>query len=51
MEENVQVRDELSLSEIFRILLVKMKFLFLALLGGLIIGASIGAANSWNVNY
>ena len=51
MEENVQVRDELSLAEIFRILLVKMKFLFLALLGGLIIGAGIGASNSWGINY
>ena len=51
MEENMQVRDELSLSEIFRILLRKLKYLFLALLGGLIVGAGLGTVTTWNVDY
>lgn len=51
MEENMQARDELSLSEIFRILLRKLKFLFLALLGGLIVGAGIGTVTTLNVDY
>ncbi len=51
MEENMQARDELSLSEIFRILLRKLKILFLALLGGLIVGAGIGTVTTLNVDY
>ena len=49
MEEKTQARDEISLSEIFKLFLRKLKVLILALLIGAIVGAGLGVLTTFNV--
>jgi hypothetical protein len=51
MDEKTRAQDEISLSEIFKALLRKVKVLVLALLIGVIVGASFGVIKTVNVKY
>ena len=51
MEGNMHAQDEISLAEIFKALLRKIKVLILALLIGVIVGASFGVVRTVNVKY
>lgn len=51
MDENVQLQDELSLSEIFKILLRKVKTLVIVLLCGIIAGAGVAVLRTFNTKY
>ncbi|MBQ8308570.1 MAG: hypothetical protein IJX96_01925 [Clostridia bacterium] len=51
MNENIGVQEEISLSEIFRILLKKVKLLVLVLVLGVIAGGAFGAFRTYNVHY
>lgn len=51
MEENVRKTDELSLLDILKLFWRHIKLLILVLLGGVIVGGSIGAISKYNVNY
>ena len=51
MEEPIHAHEEIGLSDIFRILLRKLKVLILALLIGVIVGAGFGVMKTVNVNY
>lgn len=49
MEEKTQARDEISLSEILKLFLRKLKVLILALLIGAFVGAGFGVLTTFNV--
>lgn len=51
MNENMRAQDEISLAELFKALLRKIKVLVLALLIGVIVGASLGVVQTINVKY
>ncbi len=51
MEEQIGVRDEISLSELFKILWRKALILILACVIGVIAGGAFGVLQTWNVNY
>ena len=51
MNENMRAQDEISLAELFKALLRKVKVLILALLIGVIVGASLGVVQTINVKY
>ncbi len=51
MEENVRKTDELSLFDILKLFWRHIKLLLLVLLGGIIVGASIGAISKANIDY
>ncbi len=51
MDENIGVQEEISLSEIFRILLKKIKLLIIVLVVGMIAGGVFGALKTYNVHY
>ena len=51
MNENVRGQEELSIGDIFKILLRKIKILFLVLLAGMVVGASLGVLTTFNVKY
>ena len=51
MEEQIGVKDEISLSELFKILSRKALILILALVIGLIAGGAFGVLQTWNVQY
>ncbi|MBE5751932.1 MAG: hypothetical protein E7357_05920 [Clostridiales bacterium] len=51
MEERIRIQEDIGLSDIFRILLRKIKILILALLLGAIVGGGIGLAKTRNVHY
>lgn len=51
METNVQAQNELSLTEIFKMILRKIKIVLLALLGGILLGVLIGVTTTYNVDY
>lgn len=51
MGENIQVQDELSLAEIFKVLWRQIKVLIITLLCGIVAGAGIAVAKTVNVNY
>lgn len=51
MEENVSVQDELSLSQMFKILLNRIKVLVVVLLAGLVAGAAFGFVKNVNKDY
>ena len=51
MEERIRIQEDIGLSDIFRILLRKIKILILAIVIGAIVGASIGLMKTRNVNY
>lgn len=51
MGEQVGVKDEISLSELFKILWRKALILVLAFVIGLVAGGAFGVLQSWNVNY
>ena len=51
MEENIRTQEEISLGDIFRILLRKIKVLVLALVIGAVVGAGFGVVRTYNVKY
>lgn len=51
MKENVQVEEELSLADIFRTLLSKLKLLIVVLLVGIVVGGTLGAILTMNTHY
>ncbi len=51
MEEHIGVKDEITLSELFKILWRKALVLILALVIGLIAGGVFGVLQTWNVHY
>ncbi|MBQ7368094.1 MAG: hypothetical protein IJW60_00100 [Clostridia bacterium] len=51
MEEQIGVRDEITLSELFKILCRKALVLILALVIGVIAGGVFGFITTWNVHY
>lgn len=51
MEENMQTEDGISLLDIFRLLLSKIKILLLVVLLGAILGAALGVWKTHNVDY
>lgn len=51
MGEQVGVRDEINLSELFKILWRKILILILAFVIGVIAGGVLGVLQTWNVNY
>lgn len=51
MGEQIGVRDEISLSELFKILWRKALILILACVIGLIAGGAFGVLQTWNVEY
>jgi capsular polysaccharide biosynthesis protein len=51
METNTQAQNEISLGDIFRIILKKIKVVLLALLGGILLGVVIGISSTANVDY
>lgn len=51
MEEHIGVRDEITLSELFKILWRRALILILACVIGLIAGGVFGALQTWNVHY
>jgi capsular polysaccharide biosynthesis protein len=51
MEERIRIQEDIGLSDIFRILLRKIKILIVALLLGAIIGGGIGLMKTRNVHY
>lgn len=51
MKEELQVEEELSLSEIFRTLLTKIKLLVIVLLAGVIVGGAAGGLLTMNTHY
>ncbi len=51
MEENIRTQEEISLGDIFRILLKKIKVLILALVIGALIGAGFGVIRTFDVKY
>ena len=51
MEEQIGVKDEITLSELFRILCRKALVLILAFAIGLIAGGVFGVLKTWNVQY
>lgn len=51
MKEELQVEEELSLSDIFRTLLAKIKLLIIVLLVGVFVGGAAGALLTMNIHY
>ena len=51
MKEELQVEEELSLSDIFRTLLNKIKLLIIVLLAGVIVGGTVGGLVTMNTHY
>ena len=51
MEEHIGVKDEITLSELFKILWRKALVLILALVIGLIASGAFGVLQTWNVHY
>ncbi len=51
MDTNAQAQNEMSLTEIFKIILQKIKIVLLALLGGILIGVALGLGTTANVDY
>ena len=51
MEERIGVKDEITLSELFKILWRKALVLILALVIGVIAGGVFGVLQTWNVHY
>lgn len=51
MEENIRTQEEISLGDIFRILLKKIKVLIIALVIGALVGAGIGVLTTFNEKY
>lgn len=51
MEERIRIQEDIGLSDIFRILVRKIKILILALIVGAIVGAGIGLVKTRNVHY
>ena len=51
MEEHIGVKDEITLSELFKILWRKALVLVLALAIGLVAGGAFGVLQTWNVHY
>lgn len=51
METNVQAQNEISLTDIFKMILRKIKVVLLALLGGILLGVLIGVTTTHNVDY
>lgn len=51
MEEQIGVKNEITLSELFRILWRRVLILILAFVIGLIAGGVFGALKTWNVHY
>lgn len=51
MEEHIGVKDEITLSELFKILWRKALVLILALVIGVIAGGAFGVLQTWNVHY
>lgn len=51
MEENMQTEDGISLLDIFRLLLSKIKILLLVVLLGAVLGAALGVWKTHNVDY
>ena len=51
METNAQAQNEISLSDIFKIILRKIKIVLLALVGGILIGVLIGVTKTVDVDY
>ena len=51
MEERIRIQEDIGLSDIFRILLRKVKILILALIVGAIVGGCIGLVKTRNVHY
>ena len=51
MEERIRIQEDIGLSDIFRILLRKVKILILALIIGAIVGGCIGLVKTRNVHY
>lgn len=51
MEENIRTQEEISLSEIFKILWRKIKVLIFALVIGAVLGGGLGVLTTFNENY
>ena len=51
MEENIRTQEEISLGDIFKILLKKIKVLILALIIGALVGAGFGVIRTFDVKY
>ena len=51
MKEELHVEEELSLSDIFRTLLNKIKLLIIVLLAGVIVGGTVGGLVTMNTHY
>lgn len=51
MEENLQKQNEISIMEIFRLLLSKLKLLILIVIAGALLGAGIGFLRTHNIEY
>ena len=51
MEENTQKQGEISLFDLFKTLLRKVKLLIVVLLAGIVVGGSVGVLTTANVNY
>ena len=51
MEEHIGVKDEITLSELFKILWRKAIVLILALIIGAVAGGAFGVLQTWNVHY
>ncbi len=51
MEEQIGVRDEISLSELFKILWRKALVLILVCMIGCVAGGALGVLKTWNVHY
>ncbi|MBQ8685917.1 MAG: hypothetical protein IJ514_07080 [Clostridia bacterium] len=51
MEENIRTQEEISLAEVFKILLRKIKLLILVLLIGVFVGVGVGVLSTFNVKY
>ncbi|MBE5744974.1 MAG: hypothetical protein E7355_02435 [Clostridiales bacterium] len=51
MEENLQKQNEISIMEIFRLLLSKLKLIILIVIAGALLGAGIGFLRTHNVEY
>lgn len=51
MSENIGIQDEISLSEVFKILFKKLKLLIFVLVAGVLVGGAFGAIKTYDVHY